>query len=99
MLRALLLAIVAWSLVRFLLRLFRISRPAPGPGPGPAPEPAPGPARSREEALSTGILVQDKVCGTFIDQQSALTAMDLQGEKVYFCSEACLGSWRASRSD
>ena len=91
MLRALLLAVVAWSLVRFLLRLFRISRPAPGP--------APGPVRSGEEAPSTGILVQDKVCGTFIDQQSALTAMDLQGERVYFCSEACLGSWRASRSD
>jgi YHS domain-containing protein len=85
MLRALLLALVAWSLVRFLLRLFRASPPAPGP------------PRSGNEAPSAGILIQDKVCGTFIEQRAALTAMNRQGEKAYFCSEACLQIWRQNR--
>jgi len=74
MLRYLLLAFLAFSLVRLVSRLFMPKR-GPSPPPPPAGEP--------------GVLVQDPVCGTFIDRTRALAERGRNGEIRYFCSESC----------
>jgi len=74
MFRYLLWAVLAFSLVRLVSRLL-MPRRAPSPPPPTEAEP--------------GILVQDPVCGTFIDRSRALVAKDRTGQTVYFCSEAC----------
>ncbi|MBD3869067.1 MAG: hypothetical protein IFK94_13165 [Acidobacteria bacterium] len=74
MLRYLLWAVLAFSLVRLVSRLFR-------------PERAQSPPSA--QAAEPGVLVQDSVCGTFVDRSRALTARDQTGEVRYFCSEAC----------
>ena len=77
MLRMLLLALAAWSLLRFFIRLFRPRRPRQ------QSEPADG------KAHAVGVLVKDPVCGTYIERESALIDHNLQGVKQYFCSEDC----------
>ena len=74
MLRTLLIAFLAFSLVRLLSRLFR-PRTAVPPPPPPREEP--------------GVLVQDPVCGTFVDRARALAVRARNGEMRYFCSEEC----------
>ncbi len=74
MFRYLLWAVLAFSLVRLVSRLL-MPRRAPAPPPPTAAEP--------------GVLVQDPVCGTFVDRSRALVAKDRMGEMRYFCSEAC----------
>jgi YHS domain-containing protein len=75
MLRYLLWVFLAFTFVRLVSRLFRPGRTAPPPPPPPAGEP--------------GVLVQDPVCGTFVDRSRALAATDRTGQTLYFCSEAC----------
>jgi YHS domain-containing protein len=74
MFRYLLWAVLAFSLVRLVSR-WLMPRRAPSPPPPTAEQP--------------GVLVQDPVCGTFIDRSRALAARDRTGQTVYFCSETC----------
>ena len=74
MLRYLLLAFLAFSLVRLVSRMFMPGR-RPSPPPPPTDEP--------------GVLVQDPVCGTFVDRTGALAERGRNGEMRYFCSEDC----------
>ncbi len=74
MLRFLLWVVLAFSLIRLVRSLLMRRRTVSGPTPRTA-EP--------------GVLVQDKICGTFVDRSRALVFRDRTGEKHYFCSEAC----------
>ena len=74
MFRYLLWAFLAFSLVRLVSRLLK-----------PVRESSPPPPRETK----AGILVQDPACGTFVDRSRALVGTDRNGERHYFCSEAC----------
>ncbi len=74
MLRFLLWVVLVFSLIRLVRSLLKPRRTVARPTPRTA-EP--------------GVLVQDKVCGTFVDRSRALVVRDRTGEEHYFCSEAC----------
>lgn len=80
MLRFLLWAALAFLFVRLISRLFSAGRQAPPPPP--------------QEGGQPGVLVQDPVCGTFVDRDRAVTLRDRNGEIVYFCSRDCLKKYR-----
>ena len=74
MLRFILWAVLAFSLVRLVRNLLMPRRTA---------------ARPAHRTAQPGVLVQDKVCGTFVDRSRALVIKDRTGEEHYFCSDAC----------
>lgn len=44
---------------------------------------------------SSGTLVRDPVCGTYVPQARALTARTASGDTAFFCSEACRSAYDA----
>ncbi len=77
MLRTLFWILAIAGLARWVLRLLRPAAPSGRKGEvGP-------------ETEADGVLVQDQVCGTYIDRRAALTGRDPKGNPLYFCSESC----------
>ena len=78
--------------VLLLLRLvFRFLR---GLMAGMAGSPRQARAPRQEAAVP---LVKDPVCGTYVVKAKALSVV-AGGESVWFCSEQCRDSWRASHA-
>jgi len=53
------------------------------------------PPRTGREPQSSGTLVRDPVCGTYVPQARALTARTASGGTAFFCSEACRSAYDA----
>jgi len=87
LLRLLLLLLLATMLLRAGYRLLEgIIEGATGSGPRRGGVPTKGTH-----------MVRDPVCGTFVVQSRALTAMR-GGRSAWFCSEECRRQWQAGRS-
>ena len=75
LLRAVALLIVVVSAISVVRRFLRMLEPA---------------NRERGEPAGTGHLVKDPVCGTYVPQQTALSARN-----QFFCSEECRSKYLA----
>lgn len=87
MIRFLLLSLLLTFLVRAIVRVVgeavRAYRGVPSGGP-----------RGRQVPTAGVQMVRDPVCGTFVVPGRA-PALSIAGERVHFCSSACLERYRA----
>jgi len=86
LLRLLIIFFVISSVLSLIRGLFTPSRPQQR-RPPPEPEYPPEPTRH----VTSGHLVKDPVCGTYIPETTALRAANL-----FFCSEECRGKYLAA---
>lgn len=83
LLRYLLIGLGLWALKRLLFP----SRSAPAPR-RPRPAPGPAPRRRGESVRLEGRMVEDRVCGTHVPLEGALSLTD-EGGTHYFCGTDC----------
>ena len=51
------------------------------------------PLKKQESAPPS--LVQDPVCGLYIEPQTAQESIEQEGQRIYFCSSSCAQQFRA----
>jgi YHS domain-containing protein len=82
--------IAIWAVLRLLRFLVVAKRAAQAaqPGGAAAGERARRPSAAGPRAVSRGRMVRDRVCGTHIPLDRALT-LEEDGETLYFCGAKC----------
>ncbi|MCL4484724.1 MAG: YHS domain-containing protein [Nitrospirae bacterium] len=54
-------------------------------------------SRPRAEVSSASPLVQDPVCGLYIEPKAAQETLDWEGHRIYFCSPSCAQIFRTGK--